>query len=66
MGLAMVLAGGANFARPAGRPAQAVSSARDECVAGDADGGEAGGLNQAGDVSYVAAFVRDASVGEWL
>jgi integrase len=66
MDVAMVLAGGANLPRSAGRPAQAVSSARDEHPEGDAVGCKAGQADQAGHVSYVAAFVRDASFGEWL
>ena len=64
--LAMVLAGFNDRAGSCGRPAQALSFARDEHPAGDAGGGAIVPTDQTGDVSHAAAFFRDTSAGEWL
>ena len=66
MGVAMVLARTDDFSGSKGQAAQAASHQRHECAAGDARSGETSADYKTGDMPHAAAFIRHASVGEWL
>ena len=55
-----------DFRGPGGRATQAVSPPRDEYSTGDSGRSATGWADQTSNLPHLAAFLRHASVGEWL